>query len=154
MSTRAEKTKTQIVHLLGDPSLTHAKIAKTVGCSTKTVQRVAKDIRPDLAEIDAKLEEYGRLVHERLPIRDRVELYERIARKADHNPFAAMRALERVDDLDGILTTKDRQKERREEPPSAPMFILPPGSTISTAPRRPAIDVTPGRNPRDTESDA
>jgi len=146
MSTRAEKTKTQILHLLGDPSLTHAKIAKTVGCSTKTVQRVAREIRPDLAEIDARLEEYGRLVRERLPIRDRVELYGRIARKADHNPFAAMRALERVDDLDGVLTAKDRQKERREESSPAPLFILPSGSTISIEPARPAINVTPSMN--------
>jgi len=66
-----------------------------------------------------------------LPIKDRVELYDEIARKADSNPFAAMRALERADELDNILTAKDEIRKPPESPKEhRPMFILPEGTRI------------------------
>ena len=66
-----------------------------------------------------------------LLIPNRVEFVAQIARKADSNPFAAMKALQKVDDLNGILTSKDELKKPQE--PSGecrPMFILPPGTHV------------------------
>ncbi len=125
----SENRKTQITHLLANPRLTHQEIAAAVGCSTKTVQRVAKEIRPDVKEAESKLEEYQRLLSKKLPVKDRVELYDRIARKAESNPFAAMRALERADELDGIQTAKDR---RETEAPQVqqPVFIMPSTANV------------------------
>jgi len=123
-----------------------------VGCSRKTVQRVAAAIKPDVQEVEGKLELYGRLLRKKLPIKDRVELYDRIARKAESDPFAAMRALERADELDGILTAKDKSREAETPRPQQPMFIMPPGANVQVnvwnrpeerTVEAPAIDVTP-----------
>ena len=124
--------KTQITHLLGNPDLTHEQIAGLVGCSTKTIQRTAREIEPDLAEVETKLAEYQRLLRKRLPIQERVELYEKIARKAESNPFAALRALERADALDGILTARDEiRKPFTSEVDHRPLFSLPPGTHVN-----------------------
>jgi hypothetical protein len=142
--------KVQITHLLGNPALTHDDIARTVGCSTKTVQRVAREIKPDVDEALSKLEEYQTLFNKHLPIENRVELYTQIANKADSNPFAAMKALERADDIDGILTAKDEvRRPSQESGETRPMFILPAGTRISVSVKtiedeKPKeIDVTP-----------
>jgi hypothetical protein len=130
MNPKQEKARTKIIALLGN-GMNHTEIAKALGCSTKTVQRVAKSIKPAMAEIKDLLTEYQRLLRKCLPIEDRVELYEQIARKAKTNPFAAMRALERVDELDGILTAKDEigrpQEDAREH---RPIFQLPPDTKV------------------------
>jgi hypothetical protein len=149
MSSKHEAAKTKIIALLGS-GISHTEIAKAAGCSSKTVQRIARSIKPTLDEIKDLLSEYRRLFHKELPIPDRVELYTRIARKVDKNPFAAMRALERVDDLDGILTAKD---EIRRPPENSgehrPMFILPAGTNVQVNilqadnPITKAVDVTP-----------
>ena len=153
----SETRKTQITHLLANPSLKHREIAEAIGCSTKTVQRVAKEIQPSVKEVEGKLEEYQRLLGKKLPIRDRVELYDRIARKAESNPFAAMRALERADDLDGILTAKDRSREPEPAKEPQPIFVMPPNTSVQVnlyqgACERKAIDITPERNSEQGDS--
>lgn len=50
--TKSKKKLTQIINLLGNPDLTRAQIAKAIGVSTKTVQRVSKEIRPDIQEVE------------------------------------------------------------------------------------------------------
>ena len=151
--TKPHKQRTQIINLLGNPNLTHAQIAETVGVSTKTVQRTSRDIKLDVEEVQKKLAEYQVLLRDCLPIPERVELVAKIAQKADSNPFAAMKALQRVDDLDGILTPKDELKRPQEAPEEhRPMFILPPSTSVQVNVREneipgsteiKAIDVTP-----------
>ena len=41
-----------IAKLLGDPALKHVDIAEMAGCSTKKVQRVAKKLREETADLD------------------------------------------------------------------------------------------------------
>ena len=128
MSTRKEHIRTQITALLanGETPLTHKQVAAMVGVSTKTVQRVAREVRrPDVEAVEEKLVEYRRLLHERLPISERVERYVEIA-KAKGNPFAAMRALERIDRLDGIEVDETKDRE-----PSAPLFVFPEGCNVA-----------------------
>lgn len=166
MSTKTERTRTQIIALLGSGA-THKEIAGRVGCSKKTVQRVAKSVKPELEEVEGQLTEYQRLLKERLPLEDRVDLYDKIARKTDKNPFAAMRALERIDDLDGVLTEKDRlrQQDQGSQQPHRPLFMFAPGSeatvNVTIAPPKPEaarslsrqeIDVTPNGNDQDPEA--
>jgi hypothetical protein len=151
--------KVQITHLLGNTALTHGDIARTVGCSTKTVQRVAKEIKPDADEALSKLEEYQTLLNKHLPIKNRVELITKIAKKADSNPFAAMRALERADDLDGIITARDESRRPSQDSgETRPMFILPAGTHINVtvnpieSEKPEEIDVTPKGNSEDMPS--
>jgi hypothetical protein len=161
MSTRTKppKQRTQIINLLGNPTLTHSRIAEIVGCSTKTVQRTAKEIKPDLEEAEQKLAEYQTLLHEKLPISDRVELVAKIARKADRNPFAVMKALQRVDDLDVILCRRDELKRPQEgSGEHRPSFTLPAGTKVQVnvevqnSTDAPTINVTP--EPAEDEFDA
>jgi hypothetical protein len=53
-------------------------------------------------------------------------------RKVASNPFAAMRALERTDEVDGSLTAKDQANDRQGQEGSnlRPMFILPEGTRV------------------------
>jgi hypothetical protein len=125
---RQQHIRTQITGLLanGETPLTHKQVAAVVGVSTKTVQRVARQVSPDLEAVEEKLAEYRRLLHERLPVSERVERYVEIAR-GKANPFAAMRALERIDRLDGIEVD---ETEDREPAVHQPLFVLPPGSEL------------------------
>jgi hypothetical protein len=144
MNNRQEVVKTRIIACLGS-GMNHTEIAKTIGCSTKTVQRFAKSIKPAMKDIADSLSEYQRLLRERLPIKKRVEIYSEIAQKVKSNPFAAMRALERIDDLDGVLTAKDETRRPSQDVGEMrPMFILPEGCRISVEAKVPdAIDITP-----------
>ena len=98
-----------------------------------------------------ELEEYQRRLRKSLPIKDRVEIYERAAKKVDHNPFAALKALERVDKLDGILTPEDQLRYQQPEQLShQPLFILPGNATVNLTMKSPlerrldeAIDINP-----------
>src|SRR5262249_30170393 len=80
-----------------------------------------------------KLEEYQRRFKERLPLEDRVRLYEEIARQ-NSNLFARFKALQRIDAIDGIIPDIERLKfDRQHEEPQTrvPMFMLPDGARIS-----------------------
>ena len=69
-----------------------------IGCSRKTVSRIAQEVKPDVHDADEKLAAHQRLLHQHLSIEQRVEPYDKIAQKVDSNPFAAMRALELIDE--------------------------------------------------------
>jgi hypothetical protein len=149
MKTKQEGTKTKIIACMAS-GMNHTEIAKTVGCSTKTVQRTVNSLEPETREFTDGLAEYQRLFREQLPIPKRVEIYHKIAQKAESNPFAAMRALERIDDLDGILTAKDEtRRPTQDSGETRPMFVLPAGTRISVSVKtiedeKPKeIDVTP-----------
>jgi hypothetical protein len=142
MTTKSDTVRTKVAVLLGetDPALTHAKIAEMAACSKKTVQRIAHSIRPELQEVEAKLEAYGTLLRDRLPVSERVGRYVEIAR-GKANPFAAMRALGTIDRLDGIEV--DELKDR-EPAAQQPVFALPPGSnTAVTIARQAGLDSGP-----------
>lgn len=154
------KLATKIAALLGGGA-TYQHIANVTRVSTKTVQRIAKQIRPDLEEATEQLMEYQRLIRVRMPISSRVEVYQAIVEKKDTNPFASLKALGRLDDLDGITTEKDRlrQHDQGSQQPPRPMFMFAPGSgadiNVTIAPagpeaalslRRQEMDVTPNGN--------
>ena len=65
MSTRSKHLRTQVISLLssGAPVLSHRRIAKTCGCSTKTVQRIQREIQPAMCEIAEQLQTSLRTVN-------------------------------------------------------------------------------------------
>jgi hypothetical protein len=158
MKTKQEETKTKIIACLAS-GMNHTEIARTVGCSTKTVQRTVNSLEPETREFTDGLAEYQRLFRDQLPIPKRVEIYNKIAQKAESNPFAAMRALERIDDLEGILTAKDEaRRPTQDSGETRPMFILPAGTHINVtvnpieSEKPEEIDVTPKGNSEDMPS--
>jgi hypothetical protein len=76
-----------------------------------------------MQEVEAKLQEYQRLLRERLPISERVVIHEEVARKVDSNPFAALKALQRADRLDDIVMLAERERH--------PLSTMPPETHVS-----------------------
>jgi len=132
---RAERRRRKVIAMFADATnaLTIQDAAKILGVSAKTIERDLKALRPDMKEAEDKLEEYQRRFKERLPLEDRVRLYEEIARQ-DANLFARFKALQRIDAIDGIIPDIDRLKFDRRQQEGAervPMFQLPEGARIS-----------------------
>ncbi len=137
-----ETRKTQIIHLLANPALTHETIAKTVGCSTKTVQRVAKDIKPDVEEVEAKVGEYRRLLSKHATIPDRVKTISEVMH--GENEFARLAAVKRADQIDGIEARIAPKETEKPAPETRPMFNLPPGTMVAFKIPE-VIDLTPDK---------
>ena len=127
MSTRKERLRTQVTALLGSggPALTHRQIAEALDCSTKTVQRIQRDIRPDMDEVKEKLAAYQRLLRKEMPLEHRAKRYRELV---DQNEqlMVALKALERVDSIQF-----GRVQDETEPPKPAPMFSLPAGSRVA-----------------------
>jgi hypothetical protein len=131
MTTKSEKTKTQIIRLLSDPSapLSHVQIAKIVGCSQKTVQRIRREIKPEVKEVEGRLEEYRGLLRKRVPLDRRVSIISEVA-EAKQNPFVRLRAIELANRIDGFDQLLD-MKRPVEEPNPRPLFSIPDGATVT-----------------------
>jgi hypothetical protein len=145
MPTRNERIRLQITALLGTGK-PYQEIADAVGCCKRTVVRVAKEIKPAMKEIEPELTEYKRLIQERLPLEKRADIVAEIAKDGKKNAFAALKAVQRADDLDGYLTEKDKLKKPLEETREyRPMFTLPQGTNIvvNITQKPDHIDVTP-----------
>src|SRR5215831_14071651 len=131
---KAERRRRKVIALFSDatnaPTVQDA--AKILGFSPKTIERDLKAVRADMTEAESKLKAYQRRFKERLPIDERVRLYEEIARQ-DGNLFARFKALQRVDALDGIITAGERLKVKRhrENTEHVPIFQLPPGAYVA-----------------------
>ena len=129
MTTKVERTRTKVTSLLGDPNstLTHKQIGEIAGCSKKTVQRISQKIKPDLDEIEAKLQAYRTLLAEELPLEYRARRLKELAAQ-NGQAMVALKALERADTLDGIT-----RANTSEEPPRVrqPLINFPEGTRIA-----------------------
>jgi hypothetical protein len=117
--------------MLADGTMTLQKAAQLLKVSPKTIQRDLVEIRPDVREVEGLLETYKASIRKRLPIDERVALYVENARQ-NTNPFARQKALERLDDLDGVVSEGERLRipRDREQAQPGPMFILPAGARV------------------------
>ena len=79
-----------------------------------------------MEEIEEKLAEYRRLLRKELPLDYRARRLKELAAQ-DSQLMVALKAIERADILDGFA----RLPEPEQVPPCAPLFSLPPGSTIA-----------------------
>ena len=132
-----------IVSLLGNPMMTQADIAATLGVSPATVSKVASMLRKASEDNSIELNSYKTLLRDKLPADIRVGTLRKAVDKADSNPFAALKAVEYADSILG-LSPKTQQLEPISDN-TRPMFVLPAGTQISvsvTTPRA-EIDVTP-----------
>jgi hypothetical protein len=129
----AEHRRRKVIALFADPTAkpTVQDVAKVLGVSPKTVTRDLQAVRFDMKEAQGKLEEYQTQFQKHLPIQKRAQLVAEIA-KDKKNRFAQLKAIERADELDGIVSDIERLKARREEEPQQhrPMFIFAQGCDI------------------------
>ena len=126
MTTKSDKVRMKVAVLLGqtDPPLAHAKIAEMAGCSKKTVQRIARSIKPELEEVEAKLEVYRTLLRKHLPVEYRARRLRELVEQGDQQ-MVALKALERADAIDGLLRPPEQQDSARQG-----LFTLPAGTEL------------------------
>lgn len=151
VSGRKRVNRVKVIALLAS-GIGQAEIAKVVGCSTKSVQRISHEIQPAMEEIEHRLTEYRMQLHKHLPIPDRVAVLRDVAKTKKTNPFAALRAVAMANEIDGLVV---QQRPDDNPPQHQPMFVLPPGARLQvnilppkdqgTPAAGSAIDVTPKR---------
>jgi hypothetical protein len=130
MARRQLPIRNQVVAMLSTPGITHNDIAKVLHCSTRTIKRIAREVRPDIAEADSKLVLLQREVNRVITVQQRAQKYADLATDAK-NEAVSLGALQRIDDLDGIVTEKERIRAKRDErPANQPMFQLPAGTAV------------------------
>ncbi len=112
--------------------LSEREKAEALGCSTRQVRRLQKEILAEIGTATARLETFRGLLAERLPIPRRVELLKRLAEQREHLP-TALKALEQANRIDGLLQPEPEQPQEHQ-----PIFALPPGTVM-----RLALEATP-----------
>lgn len=123
--------RNQVIAMLAQPGITHADIAKALSCSVKTVSRISTQVKADINEADSKLATLSKEITAVISVKDRAKRYATLAKSAK-NEAVSLGALQRIDDLDGIVTEKERMRAKRDEQPAnQPMFVLPQGAMIN-----------------------
>jgi hypothetical protein len=134
-----------IANLLGDPTLKHVDIAEIAGCSTKKVQRVAKKLREETADLD-EIEAYKEYIRRQMPTEDRAKRLVELATQ-DRQLKVALDAIVRMDSMQGLLTEREKLQFRQEpEKETGPLFYFPPGS-------QPIINMKIGEEQESTTQD-
>lgn len=130
-----------IAAALASNKIPQRQIAKIHGVARGTVQRLQKRLA-EADNIDQLKATYKMLLLERLPVADRADIVSKVARKGNSNPFAALRALEYADTVQGIAAKQSIDPGSVQQPPA--LFSLPSGSDISIRikPTQPVIDVS------------
>ncbi len=105
--------------------LTQDQMAAKCGVSRSTIVNDLNDLHPVELETGQHLKSLIGEITKTLPIEKRAETYVDLATN-DKNGGIRLSALMRIDDLDGIVTEKERIRARTAEP-AAPvaLFILP-----------------------------
>jgi hypothetical protein len=131
-----------IAALLANPMLKHDDIAKSTGVCKSVVDKVSQQLKAAVSRSDVALEAYKMLAREQVPVTSRVAALKTIVEKADSNPFAALKGIEYVDNLEGF---NPKQQETQQLAESRPMFMLPAGTKIAINLTTPddTVDITP-----------
>lgn len=111
------------------PLASHSDIAAQVGVSRDFVTALAKKLNSGGDELaDKRIRSYQRQIGKALPIAERVRVYAEIV-KGEAEPkgaFSQLSALKRVEELEGIVTAKERRESADNSVPQLPaMFSLP-----------------------------
>ena len=111
--------------LLTQPNTTAVAVAKQMGISRTTLYRDLEIANQDSAAKD--------LLAQRVKLRELIPTDRRAGRYSElvdsDNPFASLRALERVEALIGIHAEPPKEASQHAEP--VPLFSLPPGTRVA-----------------------
>ena len=113
--------------------LKNGEIAQELGVNRKTIQRDLDESKAATEIIDSQLTQLNAAIAAILPMEQRAGKYVDLATNAK-NEAVSLGALQRIDDLAGIVTQKELVRTRRDEAqqPQA-MFMLPPGAQIAVS---------------------
>lgn len=121
----------QVTAMLAQPGVKQSDIAKALGCSLKTVSRIAQQVKPAIAEADSRLTALNKEIATVISVKQRAEKYAKLATSAK-NEAVSLGALQRIDDLDGIVTDKERLRAKQVDPAAnqRPIFVFQGGMNI------------------------
>ncbi len=125
ISKLTEQQRERITKALIDPNGPSMRaIARDNGVSLASVSHLA--VKNDL-DPARRLKIYGRRMRKRLPITEKVEVYRSIAlgELDGVRPADRLRALERADALEGIVTAREQRESESNQVHVGPLFILP-----------------------------
>lgn len=132
VSSLSEQQRNEITRLLTTPNgPSYRAIARETGTTLAAVNNIATKTNPDPSR---RLRVYGRRTSKRLPIKERVEVYRSVVlgEIADVRPADRLRALERIEALEGIVTAREQRESESNQVTVTPMFVLAPNSLPST----------------------
>lgn len=122
--------KPQILSLQA-AGLTQDQIAAEFGVSRSAIARDLKEIRPALNDAESRLARLSSAIESVITLKQRAAKYADLALNAKNEAVSAG-VLARIDDLDGIVTEKERIRAKGSEPQAiVPMFALPSGAHVS-----------------------
>ncbi len=124
----------QLIPTLQIAGMTQIQIAEHLGVSRSTIINDLADLPQAAIDATDNLKSLSDEIRAMLPVKGRAEKYVELATKAK-NEAVSLGALQRIDDLEGIVTDKERLRAKQSEQPSnQAMFILAPGMNISFGP--------------------
>ena len=140
---RADKRilREKVLALRANPIIqSNAQIAQILGVSRQAVARHVSSVQTAIKASNDALALYGKELKTSMPIADRAKTLVDLAKNGKQE-LVRLKAIERMDDLDGITTEKDRLRainlgEGAQQ--QGPMFLMAPGSTVQVLakPRR------------------
>jgi transposase len=117
--------------------LTQQEIAKELGVSSKSIQRYQAESKDAIAVVNNALNNMTSEISQILSTKQRAEKYAKLAIDAK-NEAVSLAALGRIDDLEGIVTEKERIRAKAHDSPQVtPLFVLPAGATVQVSVGRP-----------------
>ena len=119
--------------------LKQREIASELGLDIRTVQRDIEKSSKAKAAISTSLDSLNAELESILTVKDRAGRYAELAIRAK-NEAVSLGALQRIDDLGGIVTEKERLRAKTQaESAVQPMFVLPAGTEVrlSVGPAQP-----------------
>lgn len=127
---KAPQRRQQIL-ALQTAGFTQAEIAAQLHCSVSTIKNDLQVLAPAKSLAAAQLEVLNAAIGKVISVEERAQKYAQLATKAK-NEAVSLGALQRIDDLDGIVTEKERIRAKRDDQPAnQPMFVLPPGANVN-----------------------
>ena len=133
----AEPSHLIIASMLANPAITQQQIADTLGVCISTVSKVKRILANAVEDRGIAKNAYRMLLNEHVPVSDRVGVIKTAVTRAKTNPFAALKAVEYADMIDGVHPKLEQQQEIQDN--TRPMFTLPPGTKVQMSITTPDI---------------
>ncbi len=108
------------------PAINH--VAKTVGITWQAAKRLSDELA---TAAEKTLETYGREFATALPPSERVRLYAAIARGEVKAAYSQLKALQRMEELEGIVTARESKEEQQQVQQPPALFQLPAGTQVA-----------------------
>ena len=127
--------------------LNQTEIAEQLSVSRRTIVNDLANLHPSEKEQQAKAKSLIDEITTRLPVDERAGHYVKLATRAK-NEAVQLASLQRIDDLEGIVTEKERIRAKAHSAPEPqPMFVLPAGAHVNVTVNQSINKVAPAEQP-------